>query len=244
MLAAAGIGWVNDPSNADKAALRPRLRLLRGDRDGVGAATAALVDSAAAANRQRIRAAAATAAWLAARVTLRPEGFALLPDEAMPPAALAGLIQTIGGAAYPPPTESVASLAQAPRAATLAGVRLLPAGRMGPGWLMLREAAAMAPPVPARAGALWDGRFRLTASAQLPPDATLGAVGADSARLRRLSTLPAAVLCALPALRQGDALLAVPHLGYPSDAACADANVVFSPPRPAAGAATFANGDA
>ncbi|MGH7156157.1 MAG: tRNA lysidine(34) synthetase TilS, partial [Acetobacteraceae bacterium] len=48
-VSAAGLDWVNDPSNTDRAALRPRLRALRADRDGTGAATAALVDVAAAA---------------------------------------------------------------------------------------------------------------------------------------------------------------------------------------------------
>ena len=73
----------------------------------------------------------------------------------------------------------------APRAATLAGVRILPAGRLRPGaWLLVREAAAMAPPVPARAGVRWDGRFRLAAAPPPPEGAMLGALGDDAARLR------------------------------------------------------------
>ncbi len=34
MLVSADVAWVEDPSNADPSALRPRLRLLRRDRDG------------------------------------------------------------------------------------------------------------------------------------------------------------------------------------------------------------------
>jgi tRNA(Ile)-lysidine synthase len=236
MLASTGVAWVEDPSNSDAAALRPRLRLLRRDRDGEGAATAALVASAAAAARSRAEGEATIAACLADRVSMRPEGFAVLSDGPIDPRALAAVLQTIGGAAYPPATEAVATLAAAPGPATLAGVRLLPAGRLGPGWLMVREAAAVAPPVPALPGSVWDGRFRLGAAAQVPPGAMLGALGADAAGLRRFSPLPSAVLRTLPAVRLGATLLAVPHLLYPVAEDCACFPIVFGPPRPAAAA--------
>src|ERR1700722_9155517 len=53
LLELAGVGWSEDPSNRDTTALRPRLRMLRHDREGVGPATLALVAAAAAAGRQR-----------------------------------------------------------------------------------------------------------------------------------------------------------------------------------------------
>ena len=56
------------------------------------------------------------------------------------------------------PRGPTAALAAAPRPATLAGARLLRAGRLGPGLLVVREAAAMAPPV-RKPGVVWDGRF-------------------------------------------------------------------------------------
>ena len=52
-VAAAGMAWVEDPSNVDQRALRPRLRILRLDHDGAGAATAALVAAAAVSARGR-----------------------------------------------------------------------------------------------------------------------------------------------------------------------------------------------
>jgi tRNA(Ile)-lysidine synthase len=107
----------------------------------------------------------------------------------------------------------------------------------------VREASAMAPPVPALPGAVWDGRYSLGTGAVVPPGATLGALGDDATRLRRLSPLPFAVLQTLPTIRAGGALLAVPHLHYPEPAACAQMPVVFSPPRPAA-AAPFLGADA
>jgi tRNA(Ile)-lysidine synthase len=238
-LISAGMAWVEDPSNVDQAALRPRLRMLRRDRDGAGAATAALVEAAAASGRRRSDEDERVAAILADRASLRPEGFVVLAGggsgrDAIEPRALAALLQAVAGAPFPPPTRSVANLAVAPQAATLAGARLLPAGRLGPGLLVVREEAAMAPPVPAQPGIVWDGRFRLGGDAKIPPGATLGALGADAARLRRASPLPSAVLRTLPAVRLGTALLAVPHLHYPDADACACIPVMFIPPRPAA----------
>jgi tRNA(Ile)-lysidine synthase len=290
-LVGTGVAWVEDPSNVDATALRPRLRLARRDRSGRGSATIALAASAAASAVQRAEADRRAAAWLAERASLRPEGYCLLSvgapgtgppqhvmaglvpatrgatgsgrdgrdtpgheggndvrhrpepypdadgtDSGVDPYALAALLQAIAGASYPPPAASVASLAAAPRPATLAGVRLLPAGRLGPGLLVVREAAAMAPPIAARPDALWDGRFRLMAEARPPSGAMLGALGADAARLRKTSDLPAAVLQTLPAIRLDGTLLAVPHLLYPDAQACDLVPLVLSPPHPAAAA--------
>jgi tRNA(Ile)-lysidine synthase len=214
--------------------LRPRVRAALADADGTGPAVAALCKAAYAAGAARAEQEVATAAILAERAVIRPEGFALLSPGPLDPAALAALIQTVAGAAFPPPTASVAALAAAPRPATLSGVRLLPAGRLGNGFLLVREARAMQPAIPARPGAVWDGRFRLHNDAILPEDATIGALGADAARLRRRTPLPAAVLWALPALRRANSLVTVPHLLYPDPAACAAVPLVFSPRRPAA----------
>jgi tRNA(Ile)-lysidine synthase len=240
---AAGMVWVEDPSNADRRALRPRLRILRLDHDGTGAATGALVAAAAASAHGRAEQDWQIASELAARVVLRPEGFALLPPVGLTPQALAAAIQVIAGAPFPPPTQSVASLADALKPATLAGTRLLSAGRLGEGWLLTREPAAMAPPISAVAGAVWDARFRLMRHGSLPANATLGAVGDDASRLRHASVLPAAVLRTLPAVRHGKKLLAVPHLDYPERKTCEGISLIFSPPRPAA-AASCRLGDA
>ncbi|HUC17228.1 MAG TPA: tRNA lysidine(34) synthetase TilS [Acetobacteraceae bacterium] len=236
-LTAADIPWHTDPSNADPRFLRARLRRSLAGRDGDGSATAALVRAAALAGRRRAGEERARAALLAARVALHPEGYALLTPGPIAPAALAALIRVLGGAEFAPSERRVASLAACPAPATLAGVRLVPAGRLGPGWLIMREAQAMAPPVPAIPGIRWDGRFRLALASCPPAGASLGALGAaGAARLRRRSSLPAAVLASLPALRVGEELAAVPHLGYPDERTCARVPVLFSPNEPAAGA--------
>jgi tRNA(Ile)-lysidine synthase len=236
LLGAAGVTWIEDPSNADRTALRPRLRMLRRDRDGGGSATAALLAASAASGQQRADEESRLAVDLAERASLHPEGFCLLSAGPIAPRALAALLQTVAGARFPPPTEAVARLAEAPRPATLAGVQLLPAGRLGGALLMVREAAAMAPSIPAQPAALWDGRFRLGWQARTPAGASLGALGDDAARLRHVSALPAAILRTLPALRLRGNLLAVPHLRYPDGHTCACFPVSFYPSRPAAAA--------
>ena len=106
--------------------------------------------------------------------------------------ALAALVRTLGGAAWPPSPARVQALAASFRAATLGGVRVLPAGKLHPGgWLLVREAAALAPPIPAAAAARWDGRFRLDWAASPPAGTEIGALAADAARFRTASDLPA-----------------------------------------------------
>jgi len=258
LLRAKSMRWIEDPSNRDRRALRVRLRLLAGerhagdgdegdgdggDRDGGdqdwgdrGGPDAALVAAAAVLAGTAREAAETQAAEALGRVAaLRPEGFAVIPARAMPPAALGALIQAIGGAPYPPAPHAVATLAARPAPATLAGVRLLPAGRLGPGLLLVREAVAMAPPTPASPGAVWDGRYRLARTATPPAGTTLGALGADARLFRGYAALPTVVLRTLPALRSGATLLAVPHLGHPNAETCARLRVLFAPPRPTAG---------
>jgi len=183
----------------------------------------------------------AVAVELARLVTLRPEGFALVAPGPMHAAAWAALLRMVGGAAWAPASAAVGRLAATPRAATLGGVRVLPAGRVLPGgWLVVREAAAMAPAVAAMSGAVWDHRFRLGAAAEPPAGSTVGALGADAARLRHVCDLPDAVLTTLPALRVGGALLAVPLLGWPEAAWRGRCPMLFAPPEPAAAAAFVA----
>ena len=174
------------------AAARPRRRRLGDRRPGCGR-------RGFRPGAPRSGPSASLPAWREGRV--RPEGFALLSGQPLQPPALAALLQTIAGAPFPPATRSVAALAAAPRPATLAGVRLLPAGRLGPGLLAVREAAAMAPPVPRSPAPSGTGGFASVPSAALPAGATLGALGDDAARLRRFSPLPSAVLRTLPAVR-------------------------------------------
>jgi tRNA(Ile)-lysidine synthase len=228
------IGWIEDPSNIDMRALRSRLRRHGATHDPD--TCLALAAASRIAGHERVAADHRTARWLAAHAEIRPEGFALLPDGPMPVAALAALIQAITGAPYAPSHDAVARIAASPRPVTVAGARLLLGGRFHDGLILMREEAAIAPAVAARPGVIWDNRFRLERAAGLPDHAMIGSLGAESARFRRASRLPAAVLRTLPAIRCGNLLAAVPHLVYPDSITCARMRVVFSPVRPVAGA--------
>lgn len=236
----AGLGWVEDPSNADPRATRARVRMERGDPEGDGVETAVLVREAAMAARARREREQGWFSALARQVNLHAEGYAVLCPSVLPTPAWGALLRVIGGRLYAP---SPVALAAAPRPGTLAGVQLLPAGRWGPAGALLavREAAAMAGPVPAVAGALWDGRFRLLTNC-LPPGATLGALGKDAARVRERK-LPDAVARTLPAVRVGGRLAAVPHLGYSTLDMREEIVVRFVPAAPLAGAGFVTGAD-
>lgn len=232
-LAAAGVGWVEDPTNCDLAT--PRARLRAGTLASEGAA--AVLAATATGNGVARAAAEAQATYeIASSVNIYPEGIAHLrcPVGAQ---ALSALVWMLSGAVHPPPSAGVARLLAGMRAnprhaATLHGACLIPARASGEGWLLGREAAGMQGAVPI--GERWDGRFL---SAAAPDDLVLGPLGKDAARLRRWSPWPAALLHTLPTLRKGGAIVAAPHLGYPDAAACRDAAVMFRPARPAAPAA-------
>jgi len=225
-LRAAGLEWIEDPSNRDPRFTRARLRLELGDAGGIGAGVAALAAAAACRAQGRAAREADVAALAAAAVTLRPEGWALLDpgplaaaDAGVARVLLAALLAAIAGAPYPPRGERLGRLrdrlAQAAaagaswRGGTLGGCRILPAGRFGRGlWLVCREAAAMAPPAiialaPEEGGGtrsyLWDGRFLVEI-----PAATLaqggGAVSLGALGAEGAAALPEPARAALAGL--------------------------------------------
>jgi tRNA(Ile)-lysidine synthase len=234
LLRAAGIAWVEDPSNSNPAALRTRLRATLNDPDGDGPDTVALADQARTHARARARAETRLAADLAGRVAIFPEGFAILAPGAITPDALGALIRALTGAAYAAGGAALARLAADPRPATLGGVRVLAAGKLGCGLVLAREPAAMAAPIPALPGAVWDRRFLVHHADGAP--AMIGAVGPDAPALRRLTPLPAAILRTLPALRVNGVLVEVPHIGYRARCGSARMAVGFAPATPASGA--------
>lgn len=227
------VSWVEDPSNRDPSALRARLRRLRDNHGAEADDTRCLVDAATAAGQRRAANDVIMAHALAEGATVRPEGFALLSQGRIRPEALAELMRMIAGAVFSPRMDQVAAIAPELKPRTIWGVRILAAGRLGEGWLVVREEAAVEPPVPAIDGALWDGRFRLHTSNPLPAGTLIGALGAAAARVRQHTDLPAAVLRVMPALWRRNILVAVPHLLYPDAMACEGGyRLVFNPPRP------------
>ena len=222
-LAAAGVAWVEDPSNADRRTLRARLRAEMDSNQ-----VEACLHTSKMLGTERRLAEAGVAEELAG-VAFHPEGYAIASAGLSAP-ALSSLVWCLSGQKYPPPPRAVNAGLQ-PR--TLHGVVIQPAGRLGPGWLLTREAAAAAAAAPATAGVRWDGRFSLASSAA---GAMIGALGNDAARLRRWSHLPSVILRGLPAIRVGGDLAAVPHLAFPDPAICLTFPIRFDPAHPAAGA--------
>ncbi len=225
------VDWVEDPSNHDVRALRPRLRQAL-----TAVPDTALGDALSLVGRLRQQDEAAIACELAARASIRPEGFALVSNGRISVDALRSLIGTIGGGIYPPAPGLVSELAARMKPATVAGVRLLQAGRFGDGMLVVREEAAIRPAVTASPGVVWDGRFRLVTPAGMQAGAVIGALGDDAARFRHHSPLPSAVLRTLPAIRYGEKVAFVPHLEYRCQETGRPITMVFSPARQAAGA--------
>jgi len=203
-LAAQGMAWVEDPSNLSERFERVRVRLAGTEAVAVGA-------EARAAREAR------DAAFMAAHVVIRPEGFALVDAGEVPVSVLGAVIRTVGGADYAPRQEALGRFAGRLYRATLGGVRILPAGRLGAGWLCVRELAASAPPVAAKTGARWDGRFSLAAGSA---GGSLGALGCEVKKFKNYNSLPNSVLAVMPALRGPGGEVAFP------------APACFVPPQP------------
>lgn len=196
------------------------------------------------------------AAVLAATaVKLFPSGYALL--RAAPFAAASPLLQRrlltrltmcIGGGVYPARSDRRDRLLQAMREGSLAGGRTLAGCRVSPygeGYLISREFAAL----PARTAVdrnrmlNWD-RFAIRVSAGVAPDTAVGALGQIGSRQLRQAgvkmadiAIPSLVRTTLPALWQGDDLLAAPHIDGVAGRLSATAPAIlaeFRPPQPLA----------
>jgi tRNA(Ile)-lysidine synthase len=233
---AAGLAWIDDPTNRDPRFARARLRRWLGDPAGEAAAIAAIAGAAGRFGTARAAAEQHLAEQLAAHAVLMPQGFAVVArPEALSDEAAARLVRTVGGLAYAPPARRAGQLLRHGHG-TLAGVAVSHAGRLGEGVVLAREPAAVAPPGPAIAGACWDGRWRLPAvlPAGLPASGlSIGALGAAAAPGR--DRLPARLAAVLPAFRDAAGrLVAVPGLGHGDRALAATR---FAPPAPLAEAA-------
>jgi tRNA(Ile)-lysidine synthase len=220
LCAAAGVVPLRDPSNRDPRFARARLRAALDP-----AQEAALASAAEAAAARRMLREQAVALRLAAACTWHPAGAVkvdagLLGRDAVARAALARLVAAVSGSAVPPPPAAVARLLSA-------GCGSLAGARWGGRWVM-REAALTAAPGAALRGLVWDGRWRLEGPGA--EEAEIGALGAAPALRHLAPGLPAAALAALPAVRRGGALVAVPPLVWP-DAETAGRFVLRFAPR-------------
>ncbi len=219
---ARGFDWIEDPSNRDPRYARAALRVAGGP-----PATASAERATARIARERD-----LAVLLVQAVALDAAGFARVDLAALSAApfelacaALARVALTVGGGEYAPRTARVEGtlgklLGADPRARTLGHCRLVPGkdGRL----VVARETAGLAAPVELVEGVKvhWDGRFeaKLVRSRS---GLVLGALGAAGwaglpreTRLAAAGGVPPAARASLPALRDLDGVVAVPHLFY------------------------------
>lgn len=224
--------WVDDPSNQDMRATRVRVRHSLQQQD----TRRALWEVSLRAGEARMQRDAALASALSGQVALRPEGWACLGPELPESEVLSRLMRVVGGAMYPPPPAAVDRLRAAGQEATLAGVQLV---RRQADWFLVREAAAMAAPVPAVAGAWWDHRFVLSLPSALSGQGLrIGPAGLGLERRRRKGW-PALFCATLPALWQAEQRVAVPHLGWWADERFRQVRFLFQPPVSATGAGVY-----
>jgi tRNA(Ile)-lysidine synthase len=219
LLAARGIVWAEDPTNADGRFARVRARAALAALAPLGITAEGLAATAARMGRAR-RALGLGAAELADRA-LRIEGGDIVMDAAALAAApaelrdrlLAQALVWVAGAPYRPRQADLDRLGAAllaGRGGTLAGCRAWAAGglwRIAREWRAVRDLAA-APGDP------WDGRWRLTGPGT--PGARVGALGPEGLADCpgwRATGLPRASLLASPAVRAGGVLVAAPLAG-------------------------------
>lgn len=216
VLRARGIGWADDPSNADPAYERVRARqVLQALAPlGIEAGTLAEVAGNLADARSYIDAQVAIAARKVARVEAGDVLFDRTGLSGLDPEITRRLLREailwISGADYPPRGPALKRLMRgidAGESATLHGCRFITRADT---LRITREEQAVAS-LTAAPGEVWDGRWLLSGPAR--QGAIVAALGENGLRHcpdRRNSALPAASLQASPAVWQGQTLLAAP----------------------------------
>ncbi len=225
---AAGLSPVEDVMNVDPRFARARLRRAMPvlaeegiDPERIAATARRLAGAAAALDlwASRVIEAAVTVDRCAV-ARLVAAAFLAEPAE-IRLRVLTRLLGAIGGELYPPRFARLAALAEMMVAEgrlkrTLAGAVV---ERRGDGFLVYREVGrAGLPQVRPAAGTpcVWDHRFTVTVGEGAPAGLTLGALGEAGRRAigLKVAGVPAAALAALPAIRRGDRVLAVPAAGF------------------------------
>jgi tRNA(Ile)-lysidine synthase len=171
LLQAAGIGWIDDPSNVDPRSERARTRRFLADRPEAGAA---LIQAAADVGAERVRLGKAAAELFTRHLTIergvlaRLEAQAFSAEPAVLAYALASLTAVLGGRAHLPGRESLRRIVAfvgegAPGRLTVGRVLFQ---RQKNALFMARESRDLPEsPLGHAQDMLWDGRFRVQSPA-------------------------------------------------------------------------------
>ncbi len=224
-LAAAGMAWSEDPTNADARFDRVRARAALPALAALGIGPERLAETADAMGRARVALEGAAAALADAALRTGPGGdlgldpgpLGRAPDE-LALRVMAGALVWVSGARFRPRLRQTRAALEAcvagrlGRGLTAHGCVLRPSGA---GVAIRREPARAAPAVPLSAGR-WDGRWLYLG----PQDATgrrrmgaLGAEGLADAPDWRATGLARETLLTTPAVRDGARLVAAPLAG-------------------------------
>lgn len=244
--------WLDDPSNRNSAYARTRLAAALDMLGGEGLTASRLVRTARRAGQDRAALDTACGELLARAAAPHPAGFVRLdwaawrgaPD-AVSLRVLGRLVAAVGARPFGARLERLERLCAQlragypKRAATLGGCRVLPYRGM---LLICREPGAVGDPLTMKPGdkLVWDNRFRaaLPRHAEFRGTCTLGRLESEGiAQLRRvmadggtaLERIPPPARPALPAFRDLDGLLAVPHLKYSRSSAARGFRAEFYP---------------
>jgi tRNA(Ile)-lysidine synthase len=222
-LAARDQAWIEDESNRDTRYARAAMREAAAGLSALGLGAERLAATAARLARARAALDFATDQLLDAAATFPPDGHAAIVTrlaQAVPHEiglrALRDILRWVGADPYPPRLARLEAAFDAWMTGekvdrTLAGCRMRLSGDR---LLVAREPSAIAPPIPLNPAesVVWDGRFRVTTSAELPSGTAVGAVGtgAPAAVKAMLSALPAIARPVVPALFVGGTAVALP----------------------------------
>ena len=243
----AGQDWIEDPSNADPAFARVRMRGVMARLAAEGLTPGRLAATAHRMMRARQALETATDELIGKCARVDAAGYARLNAATLVAApeeiafrALALLVMIIGGAGYRPRLARLERLHKAlaeeniGRGRTLAGCVIRPCPRRlvadGGNIVICREPSAVAPPLALEPGRelCWDRRFMVRVEAaeaagsiRVAKVAALGGDGWTAIRERvdaKLgNSLPAAARATLPALWSRGRVVAAPHLGFLDD---------------------------
>lgn len=208
-----GIGWIDDPSNADPRFERVRVRraldLLApcGITAGRIAASARHLSEDRQAIRDHLREwAGHHSRQVSGDLVLKRAAFDALPPSFGRRILSAGLVW-VSGAEYAPRSAPVAALLET-GSGTLAGCLVTADAQQ---WRIAREPAAVYRSEDAALEAVWDGRWRIDGPALAGARiAALGEKGLARLSADQRGSLPAGTLAAGPALWQGARLVAAP----------------------------------
>ena len=231
-LTAVGQPWIDDPSNDNTQMARGRLRAPDGRLASAYALAEALSDARTYAN-DRILAERATATLAAQALRFHTAGYITIDRAVLASAApdivervLVRSLMAVAGRRYPPRGLRTRRLRDAVISAdgfsgrTLAGCRLVEHQNSVH---VCREPARIGSPINLVAGVrqVWDSRFLVSVTKNLGEQARLDALTARGWKQiiatdpqLRMTPMPYAARTVLPAVWQGEQVVAVPHLAY------------------------------